>query len=59
MTESNVEHVRTSMTADSRECTAFPDVDREGVVQERDDELPSRGLRLKVGPVRDVSLSCG
>ena len=29
------------------------------MVQDRDDVRPSRGLRLKVGPVRQVSLSCG
>ena len=29
------------------------------MVQERDDVWPSRGLRLKFGPVSHVLLSCG
>ena len=53
MTESKVKHVTTSMPADST------DVGREDVVQKRDDVLPLRGIRLRVGPVRHFSLSCG
>ena len=40
-------------------CPAFLDVAREDVVQEQDDALLWRGLRLKVGASRHVLQSCG